>query len=168
MQIDVFKSREMLATIYAIRALDKTLQKQIRTHVKRWAQPEFKQSMAQHADTKLEHRVLVDTAVVSVSNQNVRLQSAGKGRRLSGGLNPKTDYAPVEFGAHAKGKSYTRKSRNGGTHRVMRAMNTQFKVPNRRGYVFYPTVREFVPRVASYYVQTTVRTIANALEGKQE
>ena len=35
-----------------------------------------------------------------MSNQNVRIQAANKGRRLSGGLDPKTDYPAVEFGAN--------------------------------------------------------------------
>lgn len=168
MRIDVFKSPEMMATILAIRSLDKTIQKQVRTHVKALTTPEFKKELAERADSRIEHRVLVDSAVVSVSNQNIRLQSAGKGRRLSGGLNPKADYAPVEFG-HGGGRAkYDRRNRTRpGTHTVSRAI-TQFKKPNQKGYVFYPAVRAFVPRAASLYVQTTVKTIARALEGVQE
>lgn len=167
-RLDVLKSRELLATIYALRAIDSTLQKMVRVHTKKMAEPEWKKALAERADTRLEHRVIVDTSVVSVSNQNVRIQSAGKGRPLSGGLNPKVNYPPVEFGAHAKGKTYERRSKKGGTHRVTRVINTQFKPFNGRGYVFWPAAREMVPRLASLWVQTTVKTIGNALEGKRE
>jgi hypothetical protein len=34
--------------------------------------------------------------------------------------------------------------------------------------VFYPAAREMIPRLAALWIQTTVRTIAEALEGKQE
>jgi hypothetical protein len=168
MRIDVFKSPEMLATIYAIRSLDKTIQKQIRVHSKALATPEFKKEMAERANTSLENRVLVDTATVSVSNQNMRLQSAAKGRALSGGLNPKTDYAAVEFGRERKPITYDRRNpKRGGTHRVTRTP-TQIKHPRAKGYVFYPAVRNYIPRAAALCVQTTVKTIARALEGVQE
>lgn len=166
-RLDVFKSPELLATIYALRSIDKTLQKKVRDYTKAVAGPEWKQALAQRANTRLEHRVIVDTAVISVSNQNVRVQSASKGRRLSGGLDPKTDYAPVEFGMNAKGVTYTRKSRKGGTHRVTRVMGTQFPAARREG-PFWQSARNMVPRIAALWVQTTVKTIGNALEGKQE
>lgn len=167
-RLDVFKSPELMATLVAIRSLDKTLQKFIRTETKKVAAPEWKKALAERADTRLEHRVIVDTAVVSVSNQNVRVQSAGKGRPLSGGLNPKTDYPGVEFGSNNKKKTYQRKSKNGGTHKVSRTVGTGFKAHSGKGYVFWPAAKEMVPRMASLWVQTTVKTIANALEGKQE
>ncbi|MGN7976529.1 hypothetical protein ACTJJ4_03065 [Microbacterium sp. 22195] len=168
MRIDVFKSPEMMATILAIRSLDKTLQKQIRVHSKELATPEFKKELSERANTRLEHAVIVNTATVSVSNQNMRLQSAAKGRALSGGLNPKTDYAAVEFGRERKPITYDRRNpKKGGTHKVTRTP-TQIKRPNRNGYVFYPAVRKFIPRAASLYIQTTVKTIAEALKGVQE
>lgn len=168
MQIDVRKSPEMMATILAIRSLDKTLQKQIRDHSKEIATPELKKELSERANTRVEHRVIVDTATVSVSNQNMRMQSAAKGRKLSGGLNPKTDYAAIEFGRERKAIKYDRKNRkSGGTHRVTR-VPTQIKYPRQGGYVFYPAMKDLIPRVASLYVQTTVKTIAQALEGVQE
>lgn len=169
MRIDVTKSRELLATIYAIRSVDKTLQKQIRSQTKRVAEPEWRKALAERADTRLEHRVIVGTSVVSVSNQNVRVQAAGKGRALRGGFQPKRDYNAVEFGANTGKSTYNRRSRNGGTHKVTRVVNTQFKPhAGKRGYVFWPAAREMVPRMGRLWVQTTVRTIANALEGKVE
>lgn len=168
MRLDVLKSRELLATIYAIRSLDRTIQKMIRQETKRIAAPEWKKALAERADTRLEHRVLVDTAVVSVSNQNVRAQSANKGRALSGGFNPKTEYSAVEWGADDDTQVYDRRSRNGGQHKVRRHTARQLKRRNRNGYVFGPTVQEMVPRLARLWVQTTVRTIAEAINGKQE
>jgi hypothetical protein len=166
-RLDVFKSPELLATIYALRAIDTTLQKKVREYTKAVASPEWKKALARRADTRLEHRVIVDTAVVSVSNQNVRIQSAGKGRPLSGGLNPKTDYPAVEFGMNAKGVRYQRKSKRGGTHIVRRVIGTQFPARRREG-PFWQSAREMVPRMASLWVQTTVKTIGYALEGKRE
>lgn len=169
MVLDVRKSRELLATLYAVRSLDKTIQKMIRRETKTVAAPEWSKALAQRADTRLEQRVLVDTSVVTVSNQNVRVQSASKGRALSGGLNPKTEYPAVEFGAdRSKKTTYDRRSPKGNTHKVTRRAATGMKRRNGKGYVFYPAASEMIPRMARLWVQTTVRTIATALEGKQE
>lgn len=169
MRLDAKKSRELLATIYAIRSLDKTIAKMNRQETKRIAAPEWKRALAERADTRLEHRVLVDTSVVSVSNQNVRVQSASKGRPLTGGLAPKADYPAIEFGADRSRKTtYQRRGPSGRPHKVTRHTARGMKPRNGSGYVFFPAAREMIPRLASLWVQTTVRTIANALEGKQE
>lgn len=169
MRIDVKASRELLATIYAIRSLDKTIQKMIRQHTKTTAAPEWKKALAERANTRLEHRVLVDTSVVTVSNQNVRIRSASKGRALSGGLEPKFDYPAVEFGADvSKVTTYTRRSRKGRVHRVTRHTSSAMKPRRSDGYVFGPAAAEMIPRLARLWVETTVRTIATAIKGKQE
>jgi hypothetical protein len=168
MRLDVKKSRELQAAIFAIRSLDSTLAKFIRQQTKRIAQPEWMRALLRRASTVLEMRVLSQTAVVTVSNQNVRVQSASKGRPLSGGLNPKVDYPAVEFGVTPKRTTYERVSPKGNRHRVTRTTGTAMKSRNAKGYVFYPAAREMVPRLAALWVQTVVRTIATAFEGKQE
>ena len=169
MRINVKDSRELLATLYAIRSLDKTIAKMIRQETKRIAAPEWKKALAERANSRLEHRVIVDTSVVTVSNQNVRIQSASKGRALSGGFNPKTDYHAVEWGADRdRETTYKRRSRKGRTHEVTRHAARGMKPRNQSGYVFYPAAKEMIPRMARLWVQTTVRTIATAFEGKQE
>lgn len=168
LRIDARFSPELLATLAAIRAVPKTLQKMIRTQTKRVAGPEWTKALSQHADTRLERRVIVDTAVVSVSNQNVRIQSANKGRPLSGGLNPKQDWPAVEFGAQQQQPTtYNRKTKHG-TNRVTRHTTRQLKPRRKGGYVFWQTAKEMVPRLGRLWVQTTVRTLGTALEGKQE
>jgi CRISPR/Cas system endoribonuclease Cas6 (RAMP superfamily) len=169
MRLDVTQSRELRAVIFALRGIDKTLQKQVRVHTKEIAGPEWRKALAERADTRLEHRVIHDTAVVGVTNQNVRVQSAMKGRPLSGGLNPKVHFYAVEFGAKLKKTTYYRKSRKGGTHKVTRTVGGFPLKPRRKGgYVFYPAAKEMIPRIGSIWAQTTVHTLALALEGKQE
>ncbi len=88
MRIDVTNSRELLAVIYAVRSLDKTIQKMVRQETKRIAAPEWSEALRRRADSALEQKVIVGTAVVSVSNQNVRVQSANKGRPPLGRTQP--------------------------------------------------------------------------------
>ena len=169
MRIDARLSPEYRATMYAVRSLDKTLQKIIRRETKRIAAPEWSKALAERADSRLEHRALVDTSVVTVSNQNIKVRSASKGRPLSGGFDPKVHHYAAEFGVDkSKPATFTRRGKRGGTHKVTRKPAANLKPRNKRGYVFYPAAREMIPRLAALWVQTTVRTIANALEGKQE
>lgn len=168
MRLDVTKSRELQAALIAIRALDTTLAKFIRQQTKLIAQPEWMRALSRRASTALEARVLAATAVVTVSNQNVRVQSASKGRPLSGGLNPKAHYPAIEFGVTPAKATYNRTSPKGKPHKVTRTTGTGMRGRNPQGYVFYPAAREMVPRLAALWVQTVVRTIATAFEGKQE
>lgn len=168
MRLNVLDSRELQATILALRAIDKTLAAQVRKYTKAVAAPEWSQALNRRATTRLEQRVIANTAVVTVTNQNVRVQSASKGRMLSGGLLPKSEYPAVEFGKNPSKTTYTRISPRGQSHRVTAVVGRQFKRRNPRGYVFYPAAEEMIPRIAALWVQTTVKTIANALEGKQE
>lgn len=168
MRLDVRASRELMAVILAMRSVDNTIAKMIRQQTKRVAVPEWTRALARRASSALDRRVMVNTATVAASNQNVRVSSAAKGRPLSGGLNPKTDWHAVEFGANQQQETtYRRRGRNG-PHTVTRRTNTGLPARNPRGRIFYPAAREMVPRLASLWVQTVVRTIGNALEGKQE
>lgn len=169
MRIDVKLSPELQAVIFAMRSLDRTIAKIVRREVKRVAQPEWMKALEKRARTSLQKRVLVNTATIAVSNQNVRASSAMKGRPLSGGFDPKTDWHAAEFGADQnRVLDYTRKSRNGGRHNVKRRIGSGLPARNGRGYVFYSAAAEMVPRLGRLLFQTVYRTAATATEGKQE
>lgn len=169
MRLSVTESRELRATILAMRTVDRTMQKMVRQQIKTVAAPEWKRGLAERADTRLQHRVLVDTAVVSPSNQNLTISAATKGRALSGGFFPKTDWHSAEFGVDPNRTiTYTRVSKRGRVGRVKRRVGPALPPRRAGGHVFYPTASDMVPRMGRLIVQTTVRTIATALEGKQE
>ncbi|WP_336630771.1 MULTISPECIES: hypothetical protein [unclassified Microbacterium] len=167
--IDARESRELRAVILAIANVDKPLRKMIRQFTKAMAAPEFQKAMAARATTGLERRALVDTSIVTVSDRNVRMQSASKGRPLSGGFNPKADYPAAEWGVdRSRRTTSNRRSRKGAVHKVTEPMPSNLKGRSRTGHVFGPSARTMIPRIGRLWVQTTVRTIATALEGKQE
>lgn len=172
-RISVWNSRELLATILAIRQAPTEMQKQIRQQTKTITSEEWKRAMGEHASTvnaaRVTSRVLVQTARVAVSNQNVRLSSATVGRRLKGGLEPKVHYYALEFGANPDTRTtYTATSRKGRKFTVHQR-HTARQLPRRlkAGWVFGPAVADMVPRIAALWVQTTVRVIAEAFEGKR-
>jgi len=160
-RIDVRGSRELQDVILALKSSDAETRRAIRTFSKQAMTRPWLEAIADEASTTIEKRVISATATVAVSDQNIRIQSAAKGRKLSGGLVPKQDYGPAEFGANHKKKRYMRKG-----HPVTRNTTAQFKGRNRRGEVFYPAAREMIPRLASLWVQTVVKTYALIFEGK--
>lgn len=168
LRISVYSSRELQGLIARLRLVDRETRKAIRAATRGVALPIWQESLAAHANTRLEVRVLSNTGRVKVSDQNVTLTSATIGRKLSGGLDPKTDYHLVEFGAPDRDafRSYSATSRKGRAYTVRRRTQRQFKARNRTGYVVYPAAAEAIPRLASLWVQTAVRTLHELIEGK--
>ncbi|WP_146134291.1 hypothetical protein [Glaciihabitans tibetensis] len=147
--------------------MDKTIASQIRKTTRAAIVPEWKSTLAQHADTRLQHRVLVSTAAATVTNLNVKLTAGSKGKPLAGGLDPKTAAGPVEFGADQQSeRTYVTTSRKGKSYRVTRRTSVQLGPRRRAGKAFYPAANEIIPRVLALYAQTVVRTLSDALEGK--
>lgn len=166
LRISVWNSRELRAVLSALGSLDREVQGHIRRETKSMAETAWKQAVAERASTRLEQRVLASTARAQASNQNVMLRSAHIGRSLSGGLKPSEHYHAVEFGSGRRGSydTYTRRSKRGGTHQVRRRTTNQLRNRNRDGYAVYPAAAELIPRIASLWVQTTMRAIHEAFE----
>lgn len=164
LRISVWRSPELRAALSALRVLDRDVKRHIRRETKAMVDTEWRRAVAERADTRLAQRVLASTARAQVSDQNVMLRSAHIGRSLSGGLKPSEHYGAVEFGSGLTRKTYTRRSKNGGTHKVTRTIGRAFPPPNREGWTVYPAAAEIIPRIASLWVQTITRGIYEAFE----
>lgn len=161
-----------MAVILAVRAAPREIQKQMREQTKKITTPEFEREMAEQlslsAGYRVQDRVLVKTARVAISNQNIRLSSATVGRKLRGGLNPKTQYAALEFGAdRGRRSTYDATSRRGKRYTVTNR-RTAMQLPrrNKNGWIFYPAVAEITPRILALWAQTVVRVLGEAFDGK--
>lgn len=167
LRISVYSSRELQGLIARLRTVDRETRKAIRQATRGVALPIWQESLRSHATTRLEVRTLVDTGRVKVSDQNVTLTSATIGRRLSGGLAPKKDFHLVEFGSVDRDayRPYSATSRKGRTFPVKRRTQRMFKARNTKGYVVYPAAADAIPRLASLWAQTAVRTLHELIEG---
>lgn len=166
MRISVWDSRELQAAILGLKRADRAIVREVGKHTRRIVVPEWRKAVAEEAQTRLEHRVLVDTARAKVSSQNVVLTSATVGRKLRGGFDPKTMTAAAEFGGQPNRVTYDRRSPKGTRHQVTRNTHAQLGRFNRKGRVVYPAARRMIPRIASLWVQTIVRTFHESIEGK--
>lgn len=171
MQISIFSSKELQAVLLAMRSLDKELAKELRKRTKDVVGPEWTKAVRENAQTRLEQRVLADTARVAVSNQNVMLKSASVGRKLPGGLLPKETAYAVEFGADrflpGQGRTYQSTSVRGKRFTVNNRNTVgQLRPRKKKGYVVYPAAAEVIPRLASLWVQTVMRGVYEAFESR--
>lgn len=138
------------------------VQKQIASHTRNEAQPIWFEETRDRAATKVQQRVLVDSARVGVTQRNVFLRSGGVGTLRSG--TPVSALASAgEFGMGAEKQIATR-SRAGKAY--SRRAGSAFPAPRRGGYVFWPAVGVAILRITSLWVQTGVRTLLDKLEGK--
>lgn len=144
----------------AMRGIDADIKREIGRATKGAARAIWQDETRGRAVTRIQQRVLVNSAEVSVTARNVTLRAGGKGK-LSDGTPVTRLVGASEFGMSADRRVATR-SRKGKEY-VRRAGNAFG--PNRRaGNVAYPAATDAIPRVASLWVQTARRTIYEALE----
>lgn len=162
MQISAFESREVRALIVAMRGVDKELGKQIRKATRSVTEPEWRAELAKQAHTDLQQDVLVNTAKVTVGDQNVTLKAGQLAKRLSSGARVPELTPAVEFGAN-RSVVVSQQSAAGTTYR--RHSRHQLESRKKTGYVAYPAAAQLIPRIAALWVATSVRTIHEAAEG---
>lgn len=148
--------------LLAVRSVPADTRKQINQHTKRAADPIWQGEVRERAATRVQQRVLVDTARVGVTDRNVALRSATVGQ-VRRGVPASRLAAAAEFGV-GPGKVITSKSKKGKTYK--RRMGNAFPTRHRNGTVVYPAARDAIPRIASLWVATAVRTIMDAFDGK--
>lgn len=148
--------------LLALRTVPAEARKQAQQYANGEAQPIWMEETRDRAGTRLEQRVLVDSARVGVTARNITLRSGGVGR-LSSGTPVSVLNRPAEFGA-SPAKAVATHSRKGTAY--TRRLGSSFRLPRRGGYVFYPAVRDAVPRITSVIIQSVRRTLFDAFDGK--
>lgn len=159
-RISVLVSDELQTLLSAARELPKEVNAATRLQTKRHAAPVWEETVRGHTITRMQVRVLSDTARVGVTDSNVFLRSGGIGK-MSSGI-PKSSIAfGVEFGAD---RNFVRSVTNARGTTFKRHTKRQFQPPRSGGYVVYPAAREAIPRLGSLWFQTAVRTIHETFE----
>jgi hypothetical protein len=164
MRISVYGSAELQSVILSMRGMDRALAKQLRAATQRAVKPIWQESVRGNVTSRLENRVLGNTATTLVRDDNVVLRAGASSKRLRGGASVAELVHSAEFGADRKfkrrvdgrgpGKPYERRTRG------------QFRPRNLKGYTVYPAAADAIPRIASLWVQTTIRTFLETFEGR--
>lgn len=159
-QIDVRESRELQAALLALQTVGKEVKAQVRKWTRQVVLPEWKKGLEQRAVSRLDTKVLVKSSSVQVRDTNVVLRSGAKGKL-------KDITKPVEFGTDRDSwTEYQGRSPKGKPYKVKRHTKRQLAWHRREGRVVYPTANDLIPRVASLWVQTVIRTFHEHMERK--
>lgn len=157
-QIDVRQSREMQAALLALRTVPRAIRAQVRKYTRQMVLPEWKKGLESRAVSRLDQKVLVKSSSVQVRDTNVVLRSGAKGKL-------KDITKAVEFGADRdKRSTYQGRSPKGKRYSVTRRTAKQLAWRREEGRVVYPTANNLIPRIASLWVQTIIKTFYEALE----
>jgi hypothetical protein len=167
MEISVRDHRELKAVVLAFARLQNTVKNEINKATRSTLNPIWQGEVRQNVRTRMDAKVVAAGVRVKAGNPPV-LQAAQSVRAIDGRLRPADDWQGWEFGSSSRSATttYTRKSKKGGTHKVTRHTMAQMPPMRRQGRVAYPAMAETVPRIAALWVQTVVRVVHEAAEGK--
>lgn len=170
--VSALTSREIRALLLALKQAEPDVRKEINNRSKEvltaiWRQEIAEQtSLAGGRTQRAQAKVIANTAKVTVGTKGVTLTAATTGRPLSGGLQPKTQWQGLEFGAYKQVRSVEFTSKLGNRYNQTRNVTAQLDPNIKKGYIFYPAARNSVPRILALWVQTSVRTLHEIVERK--
>lgn len=150
------------AAVLALKRAGRDLRNDINRTTRAEFNPVWRGLVQNNATYTMQSKVLSRGSLIKPGNPPVARAASSK-RPLSGGLVPNDEWHAIEFGADRNAKrTYDRKSKNGGTHRVTRHTRRQLPARTQQGHVVYPAFAEMIPRVISLWVQLIVRKYAEA------
>ncbi len=161
MRISVFESPALQGVILTLKGSERAIAAEMRKRTRSMVEPEWRNELAQNSITRMENIALVNTARVTVSNQNVQLKAGQLAKKLSGGGRVWEVSHLVEFGADPEWERPATSVKGKG---FRRRMGSRFRPRNMKGYVVYPAAADLIPRVAALWVQTVVRTFHELVE----
>ncbi|OJU42018.1 MAG: hypothetical protein BGN97_04490 [Microbacterium sp. 69-10] len=154
--LDVRNSRELQATILALRGA----QRQIRTGINKEARsrirPLWQQALNARARDEMTRRIIVAGARATASDRGVTVHAATRRRPLSGGLVPAFEWAGAEFGARTKRIEVTQRSRAGRSYKRPLTINRQFHGRQQDGMVAFDAASEVGTKIVALWVHTVV------------
>jgi hypothetical protein len=180
LHVSALASREIRAVLLALKQAEPEIRKAVNNQSKQVILPVWRQEIAEATSLsggktqRARFKVLSSTAKVTVGNKGVTLTAATTGKPLSGGLDGKTYWYALEFGATQRALRTVRSTSKLGKHYVMKNRDIHAQLDPRnyggktraQGYSFYPAARETVPRILSLWVQTSVKTLIDIVERK--
>lgn len=155
---------ELRAAAAALRVVEPTLRRELNARARTEMNPVWQAEIRSRLRSPIDRAVIGAGVRIKAGNPPEALAAQSR-RRLSGGLDPSTDWAPIEFGGNrGKRTTYRRKSPTGGTHEVTRRTARQLPARDNGGRIAFPALKEVAPRLASLWAATIVRTVYEAAD----
>lgn len=152
--------REVTAAATALKAVDRKVKNQTAQNLRSTVPNIWTQATITGQTRTRMDRAVFNGVKVTASSSRITLE-AGTAPMI-----PADIASAVEFGDPNKTFTTYTERRNGKPVRVRRRTQNQLPSPIRAGRIAHPALRKVMPRLLSLYVQTVVRTIHEAWEGK--
>lgn len=154
--IDVGSSRELQATILALRQAESAVARNINKDARTQIRPVWQGELNARTRSAVEARVISQGARVAVGQRGVTFYAATSSRPLSNGLVPSTEWAGFEFGATTRTKTVSQRSRKGKRYNRETTVNRQFRARQRQGVIAMDAASVAGTRLVAMWVRTTV------------
>lgn len=154
--LDVRGSRELQATVLALKQADRGIRLDINKTARSRIRPLWRAELSARARTRLEQRVILAGARATASDRGVRLIAASSSRPLRGGLVPSDDWPAVEFGANVDRIRVRQRSRAGRPYVRPLTINRQFYAREAHGMIAFDAASEAGTQLVALWVHTVV------------
>lgn len=157
-------SDQLRAVVLAVKGARREIRNDLNKSARTVMNEPWRTEVTSRAKTKLDRAVIPKGARIVAGNPPVAVAATAT-RKMRGGLVPATQWHAVEFGAdHSRKTTYTGRTPAGGTYKVTRHTTRQLPARARRGRIAHAAFADIAPRLVSLWIQTVVRTFAEALE----
>ena len=170
MGVTVWDSKELQATIIALKIVGKDLRKEILKRTRELILKDWDTAVADEISTVggdiYGTRLTMRNTRVKVGTQGFTLQAATRGTKAtSGGLISSKHYYLAEFGADKKVVPVN--GRRGATsYQYKRTVNTGFQRRVKNGRYAFKAAGKIMNRALALYTQTTIQMVYEAFERK--
>ncbi len=156
--------KALRAAVLAMRAATKDMKREINQAMRAEFNPVWKQELTQNlGGFSRADDMMLKGARLAAGNPPA-LVAATSRARYGRALIPQRDWHLVEFGVSESYKHrYQRRSAHG-THTVARDVNTGWPARSKRGRIADPAARAILPRIASHWIQSVIKTWILAAE----
>lgn len=168
MGVTVWDSKELQATIIALKIVGKDLRKDILKQTRELILNDWDTAVADEISTVggdiYGTRLTMRNTRVKVGTQGFTLQAATRGTKAtSGGLISSKQYYLAEFGADKKVVPVNGR-RGATTYQYKRTVNTGFQRRVKNGRYAFKAAGKIMNRALALYTQTTIKMVYEAFE----
>ena len=154
--LDVRKSPELQAAILSMRAAEREIRLDINKEARKRMKPIWAEALRGNVTTRLQTRVILPGARVAVGARNISVKAAMQTKPLRGGLVPSINWAPVEFGARERSRTFESTSSKGKKFKRTMIVGRQFAARTKVGQVAYNAASETGTALVGIWVRTIV------------
>jgi hypothetical protein len=154
--LDVSKSPELQAAIYAMKSADRDLRLNIYATARERMVPLWVPELEKRSATDFDRAVIVKGARVSVGTEGFNVLAATSGKALSGGFVPNLQWYADEFGARRHKVTFEQRSPLGTRYQVTKTVGRQLPGRVKDGRIGFAAASAVGTKLVAVWVTSIV------------